>query len=61
MKASDAEKNGDRCPNCNGRTTKDLKNKRWVSHIERNRVGPDVPRSPKTHLCRYGHGEKDLV
>jgi hypothetical protein len=59
MKTSDAEKNADRCPVCNGKTTRDLKKRGFVRHIERNTVDTLSKRSPKTGRCRYGLNERD--
>ncbi len=33
MKASEAEKNGWRCPACNGKTAQDVKGRGFVRHI----------------------------
>jgi len=54
MNASEAEKNGNRCPKCNGRTAQDLKHRGIVRHLERlTPTDPSVPNNKKGQ-CRYG-------
>jgi len=59
MKASEAERNGGRCPKCNGKTTQDLKQRGFVRHLQRfTPPDPSVPRNEKGQ-CRYGRHERD--
>jgi hypothetical protein len=59
MKTSEAERNGGKCPECQGQVSQDLKKKGFVRHLERNIVGEKVPRNKKDRCRRYGLGDRD--
>lgn len=52
MTTIESERNNNRCPQCNGRTTQDHKGRQWVRHADRIQVGVDDDDNPV--YCTYG-------